>query len=393
MKNIFFFVLGFIFFSGIIAVTLCQSNSFIVKENKTEIIKERDLPSDAAVFGWDTGLFDILGFGDNATGIVAARFSDTLTSLYSGYYLEQIEIFIGEIPSSLVLKVFDEGTDTSAGPLIYSQDVSNLITQLSWNIFDVNPPILITGNDIWIGYEVTMTLIQYVIGIDSGFVHPDGDWLFDPSDSSYGWYHLSDFGFDNNWIIRGYLTHIMPVELTSFTGNSVDGNVTLNWSTATEINNRAFEIERRKENSTFVLIGFVEGNGTTTEKQEYTFVDKNITTGKYYYRLKQIDFDGTFEYSNEIEVDAAPVSFSLEQNYPNPFNPSTKISYSIPHKSFVTLKVFDPLGRIVDELVSKEKEAGRYELDFNAVDLSSGVYFYKLEAGDFIQTKKMILVR
>ena len=195
-------------------------------------------------------------------------------------------------------------------------------------------------------------------------------------------------------IMKSYQTiQILPVELTSFTGNSVDGNVTLNWTTATEINNRAFEIERRKENSDFVLIGFVEGNGTTTEKQEYTFVDKNITTGKYYYRLKQIDFDGTFEYSNEIEVDAAPVSFSLEQNYPNPFNPSTKISYSIPHKSFVTLKVYDPLGRIVDELVSEEKEAGRYELDFNAVDLSSGVYFYKLEAGDFIQTKKMILVR
>ncbi len=190
---------------------------------------------------------------------------------------------------------------------------------------------------------------------------------------------------------------IVPVELTSFTGGSIDGNVTLNWSTATELNNRIFEIERRKESSDFVLIGFVEGKGTTTERQEYTFIDKNITMGKYYYRLKQIDFDGTFEYSNEIEVDAAPVSFSLEQNYPNPFNPSfnpsTKISYSIPEKSFVTLKVFDPLGSLVTELVQEEKEAGRYEIDFNASELSSGVYFYKIEAGDFLQTKKMILLR
>ncbi len=193
--------------------------------------------------------------------------------------------------------------------------------------------------------------------------------------------------------ILEFFSIVVPVELTSFTGSSVDGNVTLNWSTATELNNRTFEIERRKENSDFVLIGFVEGKGTTTERQEYTFIDKNITTGKYYYRLKQIDFDGTFEYSNEIEVDAAPVSFSLEQNYPNPFNPSTKISYSIPHKSFVTLKVYDPLGSIVSELVGEEKESGRYELDFNAVDLSSGVYFYKIEAGDFSEIKKMILLR
>ena len=186
---------------------------------------------------------------------------------------------------------------------------------------------------------------------------------------------------------------VLPVELTSFSAKSTAGTVTLNWSTATEINNRAFEIERRKENSDFILIGFVEGKGTTTDNHEYFFIDKNVPIGRYYYKLKQIDFDGTFEYSNEIEIDAAPISFSLEQNYPNPFNPSTKISYSIPHKSFVTLKVYDPLGSIVSELVGEEKESGRYELDFNAVDLSSGVYFYKIETGDFSEIKKMILLR
>ncbi|MBK7377948.1 MAG: M4 family metallopeptidase [Ignavibacteriales bacterium] len=185
----------------------------------------------------------------------------------------------------------------------------------------------------------------------------------------------------------------VPVELTSFTGSSADGNVILNWTTASEVNNQIFEIERRKENSDFTLIGFVEGRGTTTESQEYSYIDKNINSGKYFYRLKQIDFDGTFEYSNEIEVDAAPVSFSLEQNYPNPFNPSTKITYSIPHKSFVTIKVYDPLGSLVTELVQEEKEAGKYDLDFNASDLSSGVYFYRIEAGSFNKTNKMILMR
>jgi len=186
---------------------------------------------------------------------------------------------------------------------------------------------------------------------------------------------------------------VVPVELTSFSANSINGNIILNWSTASEINNRIFEIERRNESSSFITIGYVEGKGTTTEQQEYSFIDKNISAGKYLYRLKQIDFDGTFEYSNEIEVDAAPLSFSLEQNYPNPFNPSTKISYSIPHKSFVTLKIFDPLGSMVSELVNEEKEAGRYEIDFSAVDFSSGVYFYKIQAGNFVETKKMILLR
>ncbi|MBK7377947.1 MAG: T9SS type A sorting domain-containing protein [Ignavibacteriales bacterium] len=191
---------------------------------------------------------------------------------------------------------------------------------------------------------------------------------------------------------------IVPVELTSFTGGSTDGNVILNWTTASEVNNQIFEIERRIENSDFTLIGFVEGRGTTTESQEYSYIDKNINSGKYFYRLKQIDFDGTFEYSNEIEVDAAPASFSLEQNYPNPFNPSTKISWQSPESSWQTLKVFDVLGNEVATLVDEEKPAGRYEVEFDSrsdegQNLSSGVYFYRLQTGDFVQTRKMTLLK
>ncbi len=159
---------------------------------------------------------------------------------------------------------------------------------------------------------------------------------------------------------------IVPVELTSFTGRNINGNTLLYWSTASEINNRIFKIERRKDNSDFITIGFIEGKGTTTEQQEYSYVDRNVTAGKYFYRLKQIDFDGTFEYSNEIEVETAPISFSLEQNYPNPFNPSTSIIYSIPQKSFVTLKIFNALGEEISQLVNEEREGGRYEVDFSA---------------------------
>jgi len=161
-------------------------------------------------------------------------------------------------------------------------------------------------------------------------------------------------------------------------------------------------------------IGFVNGNGTTTEPQAYSFVDENLQTGKYQYRLKQIDFDGTFDYSNTIEIEInSPTKFSLSQNYPNPFNPVTKIHFTIPtsplnpspyqgegnRERFVTLKVYDVLGKEVATLVNEEKSAGSYEVEFNSVEtlhatsLPSGVYFYQLKAGDFVETKKLILVK
>lgn len=199
----------------------------------------------------------------------------------------------------------------------------------------------------------------------------------------------------------------IPVELTSFTANAVDGNVVLNWTTATELNNSGFEIQKRNHTSTSLSvtewesIGFVNGNGTSTETHIYSFADQNPVAGKSYYRLKQIDFDGSFQYSNVIEFDlTSPMVFSLEQNYPNPFNPSTKIRYNIPsvisttgRNLNVVLKIYDVLGDEVATLVNEEKPAGNYEVNFDASKLSSGVYFYQLLAGSFFETKKMILIR
>ena len=188
-----------------------------------------------------------------------------------------------------------------------------------------------------------------------------------------------------------YGTLITPVELTSFSANAVEENIELAWTTSTETNNSGFEIQRSKDGE-FETIGFVEGHGTTTESQAYNFTDKDLVSGKYKYRLKQIDFDGTFEYSNVIEVEvASPSTFSLEQNYPNPFNPSTKIKYSVTQSSNVVLKIYDVLGNEVATLVNEEKPAGSYEVEFNPSSLTSGVYFYKLQAGSFVDTKKMIL--
>ena len=185
-----------------------------------------------------------------------------------------------------------------------------------------------------------------------------------------------------------------PVELASFTANVNEGNVTLNWLTASETNNQGFDIERKSSASKFEKIGFISGIGTSTESHSYTFTDKNVETGNYSYRLKQLDYDGTFEYSNEINVDVTvPLEFALDQNYPNPFNPSTTISYSIPVKSRVTLKIFNALGKEIITLVNEEKSEGNYDVKFDASGIPSGIYFYKLNAGEFSSTKKMILLK
>jgi len=186
---------------------------------------------------------------------------------------------------------------------------------------------------------------------------------------------------------------IIPVELTSFTASIKENNVTLNWVTATEINNQGFEIERNSGNG-FEKIGYVAGYGTSSETHSYSFIDPSLNEGTYSYRLKQIDYDGTCEYSDVVEVDVnVPDVFALEQNYPNPFNPSTTISYSVPEIEFVTLKVYDVLGSEVATLINEEKELGSYEVEFNASDLTSGIYFYRLQAGSFVETKKMILFK
>ena len=187
----------------------------------------------------------------------------------------------------------------------------------------------------------------------------------------------------------------IPIELTSFTLNVTNvGDVVLNWSTATETNNQLFEIERRTNDGEYYTIGNVEGSGTTTSPKEYSFIDQMVESGEYYYRLKQIDFSGAYEYSNEISVEVTSIlTSSLVQNYPNPFNPFTTIQYSIPKQSIVTLRVYDVLGNEVAALVNEEKTAGTYEINFNASALSSGIYYYRLQAGSFVQTKKLVLLK
>ncbi|MDX2129993.1 MAG: T9SS type A sorting domain-containing protein [Chloroherpetonaceae bacterium] len=184
----------------------------------------------------------------------------------------------------------------------------------------------------------------------------------------------------------------LPVELSSFNASFKNGTVELVWETASEINNQGFFIERSNDQVAFSNLGFIRGKGTTTEGQRYSFLDRSAA-GKVYYRLKQVDFDGKFEYSPILEVSGVPSRFALAQNYPNPFNPSTQINYSLGARSLVTLKVFDILGRELQTLVNETKEIGSYSVRFNASILPSGVYFYRLQSGAFSETKRMMLVK
>lgn len=185
----------------------------------------------------------------------------------------------------------------------------------------------------------------------------------------------------------------IPVELVSFSASVSENNVLLNWSTATETNNLGFEVQR-SSGTEFKKIGFVAGYGTTVEEQSYTYQDEKINAASYIYRLKQVDYDGTSEYSNTIEVEVTkPIEYALSQNYPNPFNPSTRISYSIPEDGSVKLKLYDVLGNEVASIVNEVQPAGKYEIELSAKALSSGVYYYTLTSGTFTSTKKLILMK
>jgi hypothetical protein len=196
----------------------------------------------------------------------------------------------------------------------------------------------------------------------------------------------------------GYIikyTGIVPVELTSFTASvNENSNVVLDWATATETNNHMFEIERKAEQGEYFTIGYVNGAGTTTEPQHYSYTDKTTETGKYFYRLKQIDFDGRYTYSDEVEVDVIGLlAFNLEQNYPNPFNPTTNINYSVPEAGNIRLSVYNAVGEEIAVLVNGYSEAGRFNVTFDASNLPSGVYLYKLQSANTVQTKKMMLLK
>ena len=215
------------------------------------------------------------------------------------------------------------------------------------------------------------------------------------------------------YILSSETGNALPVELTSFTAIISENKIVLNWQTSTEVNNYGFDIERlvlsdhqpidipvsdllEKQNlQQWERIGFIEGHGNSNSQKTYEFIDESPPASKLQYRLKQIDLDGKFEYSDIVEVGIhnLPTKYALEQNYPNPFNPTTSIEYSVVSNEYVSLKVYDLLGNEVATLVNQKKEAGKYRVSFDASKFASGVYVYRLTSGSFNLSKKMILIK
>jgi hypothetical protein len=231
------------------------------------------------------------------------------------------------------------------------------------------------------------------------------DVTWNPSCTQAGTYQVCFQGIDNfslpctTTVCVTYVVDCpLPVELSSFTSTVTGRDVSLNWTTASEENNARFEIERSATENNWTTVGSVNGNGTSNVSHSYSFTDRGLVSGIYSYRLKQIDFNGNFEYfrlSNDVNI-GSPDRFSLNQNYPNPFNPSTKINYAIPYDGKVSLAIYDMTGKEVQSLVNGIQTAGFYSVSFDGSKLSSGVYYYRIEVSgqtNFVNTRKMLLVK
>jgi hypothetical protein len=355
--------------------------------------------------------------------VVVASNSSTITNFQlqpgGGYFVYKFSA--SQIPDNNHL---DEGlTPAAIGP---PDNINYSIGKNGWCVLDMQNPIIDgTGFDLTV-YEGDSSPEGYNCYAGETI---DGPWLllgtgtgttqFDLAtsglaeaqyikilDDGDGLANAPDAGFDLDAIET---LSVVPVELISFTAENVVNEVVLKWQTGTETNNLGFEIERKILNvvdGNWVTIGFREGNGTTTEPKEYSYIDEviDIIESSVSYRLKQIDFDGTFKYSQEIEVDInGPKEFSLFQNYPNPFNPSTIIKFAMPEKAELIIAVYNSLGEKVSEVFKGELEKGYHEVVFSAIGgsasggnasaLPSGVYFYRIESEQFVAVKKMMLIK
>lgn len=241
--------------------------------------------------------------------------------------------------------------------------------------------------------------------IDSIFYNGSGSnnmvantFSIDANNSLYISLTRNSLANSNKIVTLKYSNPLLPVELTLFNYEKRENNVLLKWTTSSELNNSGFDIERKDNvNNSWRKIGSFAGHGNSSVENKYTYTDNNLISGTYTYRLKQIDYNGNYKYydlQNEVVI-GVPKNFVLNQNYPNPFNPATKITFEIPQDEFITLKIFDISGREVASLVNSNLPAGYHTVSLNASEfnLSSGIYFYRLNSSEYTSIKKMILLK
>jgi len=379
------------------------------------------------IVSWDMGTTVNLdgsitsGSGPNPGGLLGQTniAVDTSGGIYNGniYLLCSVERNSNPDPLDVMFARSTDGGVTFSSPVKINDDAGTSAYQW-FGTMSVAPNGRI--DVIWLDTRdnpgTVLSALYYSNSSDGGLTWSPNERLSDYFDPHVGWPQQNKMGdyFDMVSDINGanlawaatfngeqdvyysFITDttVVPVELLSFTATSNGKEVILSWTTATELNNQLFEVQRSFEGSEFATIGFVYGKGTTTERQDYIYKDKISTDGKYFYRLKQIDYLGNYEYSDIIEMEIRVFnSYLLEQNFPNPFNPTTTIGYGIKEKGNVRISILNSIGEEIASLVNEEKEPGYHTVEFNAANLPSGVYFYQLKTGSFIETKKMILLK
>jgi GDSL-like lipase/acylhydrolase family protein/type IX secretion system substrate protein len=279
----------------------------------------------------------------------------------------------------------------------FDSDIVIIVALIVNSSHNANITSLTTQLNNALSASLTESNTLRIVNLESALNYPADIVTDDGSSHSVhpkvsGYKKIADVWFEE---LKNVIDNILPVELTSFSATEIKNGIELKWNTANEVNNYGFEIHRSINSfDQWKNLGFIQGHGNSNSPKSYSFLDNNLASNKsVYYRLKQIDNDGQFEYSDIIEVNLAPNQFSLKQNYPNPFNPSTMIEYIISEESFVELSVFNSLGQNVKILVNDYQAPGNYKVPFNGDGLSSGVYLYKINAGSFSDYKKLVLLK
>lgn len=323
------------------------------------------------------------------SGWQSSNFSQTSTMNHSGggsrSAMHGISLFgTATLTSNPFQVIAGEQFDTisfwvrhSAITLTGSITVDLIGNQTNSNLGTINLGIL--PNNTWVRYSYSYNVsVTDTVSVRLSFSHG----------LTVGFLYVDD--------IRVRKSLMLPVTLSYFNHSTRENNVSLKWGTTDEMNNMGFEVYRSDAGSgSWSKIAFVNGHGTTSIPQDYSFTDPKLNTGKYIYKLKQVDFNGNFEYfalAGEVKI-SAPGKFELEQNYPNPSNPTTTIGYMIPSDALVKIVVYDMAGKEVQTLVNAQHTAGYHKAEFNGSGLSSGIYIYKITAGDYSNVKKMILIK